>query len=87
MEYTKLESKLIEELIKVFDPLLLNDQEQYTEYQRIANSLGIEAEDVVSICYRWQGDKIREDMKEIGSRKNSDYEVSQEGWEDDGYAD
>jgi hypothetical protein len=74
MKYTKLEFKVIEELIKVYDPLLLTDQEQYTEYQRIANSVGIEVEDVVSICYRWQGDKIREDMKEIGSRKNNDEE-------------
>ena len=87
-----IESRVIEELKKSYDPVLMNEQELWVEYNRIANAIGIEAEDVQRICKDWQFDKIREDMAEMDKSINrkfekGDYEVSQEGWEDDGYSD
>ena len=87
-----IESRVIEELKKSYDPVLMNEQEIWVEYNRIANSIGVEAEDVQRICEKWQFDKIREDMAEMDKSinkkfKNGEYEISQEGWEDDGYAD
>ena len=77
-----IESKVIEELKKSYDPILMNEQEIYDDYNRIANSVGIEIEDVERICKDWQFDKIREDMKAVEEKESRI--VHQE---DDGFCD
>ncbi len=45
--YTDLELKVIDELETSIDPVLMNEQEQWTEFVRIAHFvIGIEAEEV-----------------------------------------
>ena len=77
-----LEMTVIEELRKSYDPVLMNEQEIWIEYNRIANAIGIEAEDVQRICKDWQFDKIREDMKAVEEKESRI--VHQE---DDGFCD
>ena len=67
-EFTELELKVIGELKEVYDPILMNEQEVAIEFQRIANSVGIEADDVRDICERWEFSKISEDMAEMDRR-------------------
>ena len=85
--YTEAESRVIKELENSYDPILMNEQEVWVEFNRIANIFRIEAEDVKRICEKWQFDKIRKDMEEISksvNMKKDDYQVYQE---DDGYQD
>jgi|LUMJ01.1.fsa_nt_gb uncharacterized membrane protein YgaE (UPF0421/DUF939 family) len=85
--YTEAESRVIKELENSYDPILMNEQEVWIEFNRIANIFRIEAEDVKRICEKWQFDKIRKDMEEISksvNTKKDDYQVYQE---DDGYQD
>tara|TARA_B100000287_G_C20227941_1_gene620832 strand:+ start:109 stop:372 length:264 start_codon:yes stop_codon:yes gene_type:complete len=86
VEYTELELRVIGELKESIDPIIMNEQEMSIEYNRIANSIGIEADDVQEIYEKWQFDKIREDIAEMDRRfkKKKDIRVEQE---DDGYPD
>jgi len=89
VEFTKLEQRVIGELKEVYDPVLMNEQELAIEFQRIANSIGIEADEVRDICERWEYEKVRESMEEMDRRfkekkQNGKVVVMQE---DDGYQD
>ena len=67
--YTDLELKVIDELETSIDPVLMNEQEQWTEFVRTAHFvIGIEAEEVQEIYKKWQFDKIRDNISEISKR-------------------
>ena len=67
--YTDLELKVIDELETSIDPVLMNEQEQWTEFVRIAHFvIGIEAEEVQEIYKKWQFDKVRDNISEISKR-------------------
>tara|TARA_Y100001937_G_C7027882_1_gene288667 strand:+ start:420 stop:662 length:243 start_codon:yes stop_codon:yes gene_type:complete len=68
--YTELELRIIGELKESIDPLIMNEQEQWIEFNRIANFIGVEAEDVQNVYKTWQFDKIRDDMDEMHERFN-----------------
>ena len=47
----------------------MNEQEQWTEFVRIAHFvIGIEAEEVQEIYKKWQFDKVRDNISEISKR-------------------
>lgn len=67
--YTDLELKVIDELKTSIDPVLMNEQEQWIEFVRIAHFvIGVEAEEVQEIYKKWQFDKVRDDISEISKR-------------------
>ncbi len=67
--YTDLELRVIDELETSIDPFLMNEQEQWTEFGRIAHFvIGIEAEEVQEIYKKWQFDKVRDNISEISKR-------------------
>ena len=52
--YTDLELRVIDELETSIDPILMNEQEQWTEFVRIAHFvIGIEVEEVQEIYKKW----------------------------------
>ena len=67
-DYTKLELLVIGELKEVFDPIIMNEQEQYIEFNRIANSIGIEADEVKDIYEKWISTETDREMKELDMR-------------------
>ena len=68
-KYTDLELRVIDELKTSIDPVLMNEQEQWIEFVRIAHFvIGIEAEEVQEIYKKWQFDKIRDNISEISKR-------------------
>ena len=68
-KYTDLELKVIDELKTSIDPILMNEQEQWIEFVRIAHFvIGIEAEEVQEIYKKWQFDKVRDNISEISKR-------------------
>ena len=68
-KYTDLELKVIDELKTSIDPVLMNEQEQWIEFVRIAHFvIGIEAEEVQEIYKKWQFDKVRDNISEISKR-------------------
>ena len=67
--YTDLELRVIDELETSIDPVLMNEQEQWIEFVRIAHFvIGIEAEEVQEIYKKWQFDKVSDDISEISKR-------------------
>ena len=68
-KYTDLELRVIDELKTSIDPVLMNEQEQWIEFVRIAHFvIGIEAEEVQEIYKKWQFDKVRDNLSEISKR-------------------
>ena len=68
-KYTDLELRVIDELKTSIDPVLMNEQEQWIEFVRIAHFvIGIEAEEVQEIYKKWQFDKIRDNISDISKR-------------------
>ena len=68
-KYTDLELRVIDELKTSIDPVLMNEQEQWIEFVRIAHFvIGVEAEEVQEIYKKWQFDKVRDDISEISKR-------------------
>ena len=67
-DYTKLELLVIGELKEVFDPIIMNEQEQYIEFNRIANSIGIEADEVKDIYEKGISIETDREMKELDMR-------------------
>ena len=68
-KYTDLELRVIDELKTSIDPVLMNEQEQWIEFVRIAHFvIGIEAEEVQEIYKKWQFDKVRDNISEISKR-------------------
>ena len=63
--YTELELRVVDELAESIDPIVMTEQEQWTEFNRIANFIGIEAEEVQEIFEKWQFDKVRDSMMEM----------------------
>ena len=67
--YTDLELRVIDELKTSIDPVLMNEQEQWIEFVRIAHFvIGVEAEEVQEIYKKWQFDKVRDNISEISKR-------------------
>jgi hypothetical protein len=46
----------------------MNEQEQWIEFNRIANHIGIEADEVKIICDKWVQSQIDKEMKEMDIR-------------------
>ena len=66
--FTRLELLVIDELKEVYDPIIMNEQEQWIEFNRIANHIGIEADEVKIICDKWVQSQIDREMKELDMR-------------------
>ena len=67
-DFTRLELLVIDELKEVYDPIIMNEQEQWIEFNRIANHIGIEADEVKIICDKWVQSQIDREMKELDMR-------------------
>ena len=72
--YTDLELKVIDELETSIDPVLMNEQEQWTEFVRISNAIGIEAFEVKDICERWMKDEVLKSIEQTSRHFSSDSE-------------
>lgn len=68
VDFTRLELLVIDELNEVYDPIIMNEQEQWIEFNRIANHIGIEADEVKIICDKWVQSQIDKEMKELDMR-------------------
>ena len=68
VDFTRLELLVIDELKEVYDPIIMNEQEQWIEFNRIANHIGIEADEVKIICDKWVQSRIDREMKELDMR-------------------
>jgi len=68
VDFTRLELLVIDELKEVYDPIIMNEQEQWIEFNRIANHIGIEADEVKIICDKWIQSQIDREMKELDMR-------------------
>lgn len=68
VDFTRLELLVIDELKEVYDPIIMNEQEQWIEFNRIANHIGIEADEVKIICDKWVQSQIDKEMKELDMR-------------------
>ena len=68
VDFTRLELLVIDELNEVYDPIIMNEQEQWIEFNRIANHIGIEADEVKIICDKWVQSQIDKEMKEMDIR-------------------
>lgn len=68
IDFTRLELLVIDELKEVYDPIIMNEQEQWIEFNRIANHIGIEADEVKIICDKWVQSQIDKEMKEMDIR-------------------
>lgn len=68
VDFTRLELLVIDELNEVYDPIIMNEQEQWIEFNRIANHIGIEADEVKIICDKWIQSQIDREMKELDMR-------------------
>ena len=68
VDFTRLELFVIDELKEVYDPIIMNEQEQWIEFNRIANHIGIEADEVKIICDKWVQSQIDREMKELDMR-------------------
>ena len=71
--YTELELRVVDELAESIDPIVMTEQEQWTEFNRIANFIRIEAEEVQEIFDKWQFDKVRDSMMEMDRRFREKY--------------
>ena len=68
VDFTRLELLVIDELKEVYAPIIMNEQEQWIEFNRIANHIGIEADEVKIICDKWVQSQIDREMKELDMR-------------------
>ena len=68
VDFTRLELLVVDELKEVYDPIIMNEQEQWIEFNRIANHIGIEADEVKIICDKWVQSQIDREMKELDMR-------------------
>ena len=68
VDFTRVELLVIDELKEVYDPIIMNEQEQWIEFNRIANHIGIEADEVKIICDKWVQSQIDREMKELDMR-------------------
>ena len=68
VDFTRLELLVIDELKEVYDPIIMNEQEQWIEFNRIANHIGIEADEVKIICDKWVQSQIDREMKDLDMR-------------------
>ena len=66
--YTKLELRIIDELKESIDPVVMNEQEEWVEFTRIPNFIGVEADEVQTVYDKWQFDKVRDSMFEMDRR-------------------
>ena len=68
VDFTRLELLVIDELKELYDPIIMNEQEQWIDFNRIANHIGIEADEVKIICDKWVQSQIDREMKELDMR-------------------
>ena len=68
VDFTRLELLVIDELKEVYDPIIMNEQEQWIEFYSIAYHIGIEADEVKFICDKCVQSKIDKEMKEMDIR-------------------
>ena len=68
VDFTRLELLVIDELKEVYDPIIMNEKEHWIEFNRIANHIGIEADEVKIICDKWVQSQIDREMKELDMR-------------------
>ena len=80
VDFTRLELLVIDELKEVYDPIIMNEQEQWIEFNRIANHNGIEADEVKIICDKWVQSQIDREMKELEAQRIENQKLRE--WEE-----
>ena len=66
-KFTKMEQSVIGELKEVYDPVIMTEEEIYTEFVRISNAIGIEAFEVKDICERWMKEELLLSMEQTNA--------------------
>jgi len=65
--FSNLEYRVIDELKPVYDPVIMSEEEQYIEFVRIGNAIGIEAFEVKCICERWMKEELLLSMEQTNN--------------------
>jgi len=71
-KFTKMEQSVIGELKEVYDPVIMTEEEIYTEFVRISNAIGIEAFEVKDICERWMREELLLSIEQTNKHFSSD---------------
>jgi len=71
-KFTKMEQSVIGELKEVYDPVIMTEEEIYTEFVRISNAIGIEAFEVKDICERWMREELLLSIEQTNRHFSSD---------------
>ena len=71
-KFTKMEQSVIGELKEVYDPVIMTEEEIYTEFVRIGNAIGIEAFEVKDICERWMREELLLSIEQTNKHFSSD---------------
>ena len=71
-KFTKMEQSVIGELKEVYDPVIMTEEEIYTEFVRISNAIGIEAFEVKDICGRWMREEVLKSLEQTNRHFSSD---------------
>ena len=71
-KFTKMEQSVIGELKEVYDPVIMTEEEIYTEFVRISNAIGIEAFEVKDICERWMREELLLTIEQTNKHFSSD---------------
>ena len=71
-KFTKMEQSVISELKEVYDPVIMTEEEIYTEFVRISNAIGIEAFEVKDICERWMREELLLSIEQTNRHFSSD---------------
>ena len=71
-KFTKMEQSVISELKEVYDPVIMTEEEIYTEFVRISNAIGIEAFEVKDICERWMREELLLSIEQTNKHFSSD---------------
>jgi len=71
-KFTKMEQSVISELKEVYDPVIMTEEEIYTEFVRISNAIGIEAFEVKDICERWMREEVLKSLEQTNRHFSSD---------------
>ena len=71
-KFTKMEQSVISELKKVYDPIIMTEEEIHVEFVRISNAIGIEAFEVKDICERWMREELLLSIEQTNRHFSSD---------------
>ena len=71
-KFTKMEQSVIGELKEVYDPVIMTEEEIYTEFVRISNAIGVEVFEVKAICERWMREELLTSIEQTNRHFSSD---------------